>query len=62
MTEAHTIALDILQSARAEMRRADASGDRERIANAHDRLDAAHQGFGFVAALSAARVSFAGEG
>ena len=59
---AHPIALDRLQGARAALKLAEASGDPEGIAYAEWALNAAHQGFGFVAALSAARVSFAGEG
>ena len=60
--DAHEIALNILQDARADLKQAEASGKAVWIAYARWRLDAAHQGFGFVAALSAARVSFAGEG
>jgi|APFre7841882654_1041346.scaffolds.fasta_scaffold55682_2 hypothetical protein len=59
MTDPHTIALDILQDAREEMRKAEASGDRERIAYAAFRLQIAYDGFVFGTALARAGVSFA---
>ena len=62
MTEAHTIALDLLQDAREEMRKAEASGYQERIAYAAFRLRVAYDGFVFGTALTRACVSFvAGE-
>jgi hypothetical protein len=62
MTDIHTIALDLLQAARAAVQQAEASGDPRRIEYAQWRLDAVYDGFCFSRDITAARISFGDNG